>query len=246
MENKLTTQLTTFIKTFDSKPFDTEKLFLDLKTKNTQFTKELTKLPYKTSIIAFSTKYQTGVNKVLNSNQEFYHIKKQIESFVGFSKSNEDKDVWEEFYTINENIDKSSLNEKIKDTLLEKWYGTYYPTMVAPEEDDIRDFVALYLYALYLRDAEAVAELFPTENEEQRLILIEVYEFVFGELSESYTIEGKNVEIEFVHKNEASVYVEVVEVEDGKETEKVISMFLTRVDGKWKFFGETAEEFFAE
>jgi hypothetical protein len=244
--NKLTTQLTTFKKTFDSNPFDTEKLFLDLKTKNAQFTKELTKLTYKGSKIAFSTKYQTEVNKELNSKQEFYDIKKQIDSFVDFSKSNEDMEVWEEFYTINEVIDESSLNDTIKDTLFEKWYETYYPTMVEAEEEDIKKFVTRFFGALNARDAEAIAELFPIENELQKQILIEVYKYVFGELPESYSIEAKNIVVEFVHKNQASVYVEVVEVEDGKATEDISTMFLTRVDGKWVFIGETYEEYFIE
>jgi hypothetical protein len=244
--NKLTTQLTTFKKTFDSNPFDTEKLYLDLITKNTQYTKELTKLAYKGSKIAFSAKYQTGVNKELNSKQEFYDIKSQIDSFVEFSKTKEDKDVWEEFYSINAAIDESSLNDNIQDLLFEKWYGTYYPTMVEVAEEGIKKFVTRFFDAFNARDTEAIAELFPIENELQKQILIEVYKFVFAELPESYSIEVKNIEVEFVHKNEASVYVEVVEGEDGKVTEDISTMFLTRVDGKWVFFGETFEDFFYE
>lgn len=242
--NTLSNHLTTFKKAFESKPFQTEKLFTDLKTKNDQFTKGLTKLVYKGAQTAFSTKYQTEVNNELKSKKEFFDINKRIDSFMDFTKTNDEMDVWEEFYAIDEVIYDSLLTENTQELLYKKWHTTYYSSMVAPEEENIKKYVNDFFKALNARDAKAIAELYPTENEEQKQALIDIFTYVFAELPETYKLEITNINVEFVYNDEASVYVELVETQDGTELVDNSTMFLTRAEGKWIFIDDTSEEFF--
>jgi hypothetical protein len=233
--NKLTTQFTTYKKTFDSKPFETEKLYTALKASNDQFTKSLSKLAYKGSQTAFAAKYQTAVKKELTNKKEFYDIQTRIGSFIAFTATNEDTDVWDEFYMISEDIEESSLDESLKDLLFEKWYGTYHPVMVQPEEENIHNYVNNFFNAINARDANAIAELYPTETEEQKQVLVENFKIVLAELPESYSIKATDIYVEFVYKTEASVYIETLENIDGVETKDAATMFLTKAGGKWIF-----------
>lgn len=239
--NTLNTQLTTFKKTFDIKPFESEKSFTDLKTKNDQFTKGLTKLAYKGARSAFSTKYQTEVNKELKTKIEFFEINKRIESFINYTKSNEDMDVWDEFYGIDEAIYDSLLNEGLQEMLYEKWYATYYPTFVEPEVENINNIINGFFGAINARDAKAMADLYPTETEEQRIALEEIFTYSMNELPEDYTVQVTKIEVEFAFNYTASVYLELVEKQNGKELADTSNLFLTKVDGKWFMFEEDEE-----
>jgi hypothetical protein len=242
--NTLNNQLTTFKKTFDSKPFESEKLYTDLKTKNDLFTKGLTKFPYKGAKSAFSTKYQTEVNKELQAKKEFFTITKRIDSFINYTKFSEDLDVWDEFYTIDEMIYDSLLNEEVQELLYEKWYQAYYPNLVAHEETSINKYVNDFFGAINARDAKAMVELYPTEDEEQKQALEDIFTYTFTQLPEGATIEITKIEVEFVYNDNASVYVELIDSQEETGIAEITTMFLAKVDGKWVFTGDSYEEYF--
>jgi hypothetical protein len=242
--NTLNTQLTNFKKTFDSKPFESEKSFTDLKANNDLFTKRLTNFPYKGAKSAFSTKYQTEVNRELKAKKEFFDINKRIGSFINYSKTNEDIDVWDEFYAIDYVIYESLLNEEVQELLYEKWYQTYYPNLVAPEETSINKYVSDFFGAINARDAKAMVELYPTEDEEQKQALEDIFTYTFNQIPEGSTVEITKIELEFVYNDNASVYVELIDSQEGTGIADITTMFLAKVDGKWVFTGDSYEEYF--
>lgn len=237
---KLVNQLNTFSKEFKSTPFGTEKLFNDLTKQNEQFSNGLSKLINNHVRLAFSTKFQSSVKKELTSKKDFFTVNKKIDSFMGLLNSLTNTQVWAEFYSINEGID--DLDKDLQELLNNKWYNTYYPTLVSPEAAAIEKHIRDYFAAFNDRDAVAIAELYPFEDENEKKAMIELLNAIFSQLPDSYKVEITKVEVEFALKNDASAIVEAKEIDEGKETVDATTLYLTKVDGKWIIGNDSLED----
>jgi hypothetical protein len=236
----LTNQLTTFKKTFASQPFQAEKLWTGLKAKNDQFTKDLSKLVYKNARTAFATKYQVEVKKELEDKQIFYDVNRRIDSFMGYTQSNEMLEVWEEFYNIHEEIKESAINLNLQELLNNKWRDIYYPTMVAPEKSNVENIINTYINAYNARDAVTLVNLFnfSEEQAQSKQDVIDLYTGFFSVMPASNHSTVDNIEVEFIYNDMASAIVEITTTVEGKKSSESWPIYLLKTNGTWKFADE--------
>lgn len=130
----------------------------------------------------------------------------------------------------------------LKNLLNEKWYNTYYPTLVSPEAAAIEKLTLDYYKAINARDPIAITEIFPYQNEEEKQKLIELFKYIVSLIPEDYSIEVTKVEVEFVLGDVASAIIEIKESIDGVETVETITGYFTKINGKWMFGNDSFED----
>ncbi|WML46669.1 hypothetical protein RCG23_13520 [Neobacillus sp. PS3-34] len=157
----------TFKKGFTASPFSSEKAYVALKKKSDQFTKDLAKLAFNKSRVAFSNKYQTTFVAAQENMESFFGVNKRIDSFFAFTLSHEDTEVWDEFYAIGDAVVDEIADPKLSTLLSGKWEAAYQKNFIAPEKDAIEQHLKSFVAAYNARDVVAMADLYPL-NEEQK------------------------------------------------------------------------------